>query len=263
MNWVLWASLVADGQIKEFGMAKVRRGTHTRGRWPMAVLAIFVLSGFVFVASAVSAGGSDLRPAGDDVGSLLKDRSDRVDVQRADARKLREDIDSLSKSVNDASLTKQLDRADKLRVATGLSEVVGAGMRVTLTDAPRTVEVPGLDPNVLVVHQQDIQSFVNALWSGGAKAITLQGERLISTTGIKCVGSTVVLDGVPYSPPYVIEAVGDPTTLDEALSTSPEVTTYGKYSTTYGLGLEVETSYELTAKPYAGTVGLKYATAAN
>ena len=260
---MLWVSVVGDGRIKEFGMAKGRRGTHARDQWPIAVVAIFVLAGFLFVASAVSAGGSDLRPAGDDVALLLKDRSDRVDVQRVEARKLREDVDLLSKSVNDASLKKQLDRADNLRDVTGLSTVIGAGMRVTLTDAPRTVEVPGLDPNVLVVHQQDIQAFVNALWSGGAQAITLQGERLISTTGIKCVGSTVVLDGVPYSPPYVIEAVGDPTTLDAALATSPEVTTYDKYSTTYGLGLKVESSYELTAKPYAGTIGLKYATAAS
>ena len=50
---------------------------------------------------------------------------------------------------------------------------------------------------------------VNALWSGGAEAMTIQGQRVISTTGIKCVGNTVLLHGVPYSPPYVITAVGD------------------------------------------------------
>lgn len=244
-------------------MAKGRGGAHARDHWPLAVIAIFMLAGFLFVASAVSAGGSDLRPAGDDVGSLLKERADRVDDGRVEARKLRDDIDALSKSVDDAGLRKQLARADKLRDITGLSKVEGPGMRVTLTDAPRTVEVPGLDPNVLVVHQQDIQAFVNALWSGGAQAITLQGERLISTTGIKCVGSTVVLDGVPYSPPYVIEAVAEPSTLDFALSTSPEVTTYGKYSATYGLGLKVETLDKITAKPYAGTIGLKYASSTN
>lgn len=244
-------------------MAKGQRGAHARDHWPLAVTAIFALSGFLFVASAVSAGGSDLRPAGDDVPSLLKERSDRVDERRAEARDLRESIDSLSKSVDDIALKKQLARADKLRDVTGLSKVVGPGMRVTLTDAPRTVEVPGLDPNVLVVHQQDIQAFVNALWSGGAQAITLQGERLISTTGIKCVGNTVVLDGVPYSPPYVVEAIGDPASLDYALSTSPEVKTYGDYSATYGLGLEVKTLDRLTAKPYAGTVGLKYAQSTN
>jgi len=244
-------------------MTKGQRGAHARDHWPLAVVAIFALSGFLFVASSVSAGGSDLRPAGEDVGSLLKERSDRVDDRRIEARDLRADIDTLTRSVDGVDLKEQLARADKLRDVTGLSEVKGPGMRVTLTDAPRSVEVPGLDPNVLVVHQQDIQAFVNALWSGGAQAITLQGERLISTTGIKCVGNTVVLDGVPYSPPYVIQAVGDPIALDYALSTSPEVRTYGKYSATYSLGLRVETLRELTAKPYAGTIGLKYASSAN
>ena len=52
------------------------------------------------------------------------------------------------------------------------------------------------------MHQQDIQAVVNALWAGGAEAMTIQGQRVISTTGIKCVGNTVVLHGVPYSPPY-------------------------------------------------------------
>ena len=50
---------------------------------------------------------------------------------------------------------------------------------------------------------------VNALWSGGAEAMTLQKQRVISTTGIKCVGNTVVLHGVPYAPPYEITAIGD------------------------------------------------------
>ncbi|MEO6470372.1 MAG: DUF881 domain-containing protein [Aeromicrobium sp.] len=242
-------------------MAKGKGGVHARDHWPLAVVGLFALAGFLFVASAVSAGGSDLRPAGEDVASLLKERSQRVDERRLEASDLRKSIDQQSKSVNSKALKAQLARADKLRDVTGLSRIVGPGMRVTLTDAPRTVEIPGLDPNYLVVHQQDIQAFVNALWSGGAEAMTIQGERLISTTGIKCVGNTVVLDGVPYSPPYVIEAIGDQSALDYALSTSSDVATYGKYVTLYGLGLKVEQFDRLTAKPYAGTVGLKYATA--
>lgn len=244
-------------------MTKGKGGAHARDHWPLAVLMIFALAGFLFIASAHSSQGSDLRPAGDDVGSLLKDRAGRIDDLRLEAGSLRKDVDLLSKSVDDKALKAQLDRADKLRDVTGLSKVVGPGMRVVLDDAPTTVEVPGLDPNYLVVHQQDIQAFVNALWSGGAEAITLQGERLISTTGIKCVGNTVVLDGVPYSPPYRIEAIGDPNTLDYALSTSSDVSTYGRYAAAYGLGLEVDRADTLTAKPYAGTIGLAYAVPAN
>jgi uncharacterized protein YlxW (UPF0749 family) len=134
-------------------------------------------------------------------------------------------------------------------------------VRVALEDAPRSVDIPGLDPNLLVVHQQDIQAFVNALWAGGAEAITLQGQRLISTTGIKCVGNTVVLDGVPYSPPYVIEAVGDPSSLRGAMTASPEVTTYTQYAQRYGLGLE-ESDVDLVKAPaHAGSVSMRYATA--
>src|ERR671923_1950991 len=99
--------------------------------------------------------------------------------------------------------------------------VSGPGLVVTLDDAPEeALEDPSVNPNLLVVHQQDIQAFVNALWAAGADAVSLQGQRLISTTGIKCVGNTVVLEGVPYSPPYRIEAVGNVEALQASLAES-------------------------------------------
>jgi uncharacterized protein YlxW (UPF0749 family) len=152
-----------------------------------------------------------------------------------------------------------LESLARLQAISGLTPSRGPGVRVTLTDAPRSVDVPGLDPNVLVVHQQDIQAFVNAMWTGGAEAVSLQGQRLISTTGIKCVGNTVVLDGVPYSPPYVIEAIGEPARLSAALDDSPEVVTYRDYVQRYQLGLETETLDDIAMKAYAGTVGLSHA----
>ena len=91
-----------------------------------------------------------------------------------------------------------------LRGAGRPDPVRGPGLTVTLDDAPERRDRLGghATPNDLVVHQQDIQAVVNALWAGGAEAMTIQGQRVIATTGIKCVGNTVVLHGVPYSPPY-------------------------------------------------------------
>lgn len=240
-------------------MAKV--GTHARQRWPVAVLAICVLAGGLFAAAAVTSDGSDLRPAGGDVASLLQERALRVERSRAEARELQEDIDALSRSAPGGALDELLDTVAQLQDVSGLTGVEGPGVRVTLTDAPRSVDVPGLDPNVLVVHQQDIQAFVNALWAGGAEAVSLMGQRLISTTGIKCVGNTVVLDGVPYSPPYVIEAIGSPTRLNRALDESPEVVTYRDYVLRYQLGLRTKTLAEIEMEPYGGTVGLTHAKA--
>ena len=83
-------------------------------------------------------------------------------------------------------------------------------MTITLTDAPDAVQdsVAEDDVSNLVVHQQDIQAVANALWAGGAEAMTIQGQRVVSTTGIRCVGNSVVLHDVPYAPPYVIRAIG-------------------------------------------------------
>jgi uncharacterized protein YlxW (UPF0749 family) len=240
-------------------MAKA--GSHVRQRWPLAVLTICILAGGLFAAAAVTSEGSDLRPAGGDVASLLQERALRVERSRAEARELQKDIDDLSKGARGGSVDTLLDTVAKLQEISGLTAARGPGVRVTLTDAPRSVNVPGLDPNVLVVHQQDIQAFVNALWSGRAEAISLQGQRLISTTGIKCVGNTVVLDGVPYSPPYVIEAIGDPVQLNAALDASPEVVTYRDYVTRYQLGLKTTPLADITVRAYAGTVGLRYARA--
>ncbi len=239
-----------------------RPGTHARQRWPLAVLAACVLAGGLFAAAAVTSDGSDLRPAGGDVASLLQERAQRVERRRAEARGLQQDIDELARTApSRGTLDTLLGRLAKLQEISGLQPARGPGVRVALTDAPRSVDVPGLDPNLLVVHQQDIQAFVNALWSGGAEAVSLQGQRLISTTGIKCVGNTVVLDGVPYSPPYVIEAIGDPVRLMSALDGSPEVVTYRYYVAEYQLGLSTAQLDDVAIDGYGGTVGLQYAKA--
>ena len=240
-------------------MAKV--GSHARQRWPVAVLTMCVLAGGLFAAASVTSAGSDLRPAGGDVASLLQERALRVEQSRAEARDLQQDIDDLATSAPGSSLDELLASLTRLQAISGLTPSRGPGVRVALTDAPRSVDVPGLDPNVLVVHQQDIQAFVNAMWAGGAEAVSLQGQRLISTTGIKCVGNTVVLDGVPYSPPYVIEAIGEPAQLNAALDDSPEVVTYRAYVDRYQLGLETETLADIAMQAYGGTVGLTHARA--
>ena len=116
---------------------------------------------------------------------------------------------------------------DALRDPAGLEEASGPAITVTLDDAPQDViESSDQDANLLVVHRQDIQAVANALWAGGAEAMTIQGQRVISTTGIKCVGNTVVLHGIPYSPPYVITAVGDPSSMYTSLDENPYIQGY-------------------------------------
>ena len=230
-------------------------------RWSLLGLVIACVCGFVFVAAAVTSAGSDLRPAGGDLNSVVSDRAREVEDRREEVGALQREVDALSGKVDDAALRRQLRRVARSSDPAGLTALEGPGMRISLEDAPRSVEVPGLDPNLLVVHQQDIQAFVNALWAGGAEAVTLQGQRLVSTVGIKCVGNTVVLDGVPYSPPYVIEAIGNQGRLHAALEESPEVSTYADYAERYGLGLDQRDVDRVEAPAHVGSVSLRHAEA--
>ncbi|KHL10476.1 uncharacterized protein YlxW (UPF0749 family) [Mumia flava] len=230
-----------------------------RTPWSFAVPVVMLAAGGLFAMSAVNADGTDLRDDDVDLPTLVQERRSKVDSEQQVIDDLRSQIDDLTQEVDNERIDDVRAEADALRSGAGFTEVTGPGLQVALDDAPREVEVSGLDPNLLVVHQQDIQAFVNALWAGGAEAITLQGQRLISTTGIKCVGNTVILDGVPYSPPYVIEAVGNPTTLYTALGRSQAVDIYRDYVEEYQLGLDITTRSQVVAPAYSTSVDLQYA----
>jgi uncharacterized protein YlxW (UPF0749 family) len=219
----------------------------------------------LFVTSATNAGGTDLR-AGRylDLPGLVQARSARVESLREQAQQVQAQIEARSQEVRSAPL-RRINRAiARLRPAVGLTALEGPGLVVTLTDAPRDQTLgDDLDANLLVVHQQDIQAVVNALWAGGADAMTLQGQRIIATTGIKCVGNTVVLHGVPYSPPYRIAALGDPAALRQSLDRSAAVRSYLEYAAPpYNLGWSLRVRASITAPAYDGTLHLDHASTA-
>lgn len=232
----------------------------TRG-WGWAVPAVAAIAGILFAASAFTSDGTDLRSTTTDPATLVAERADQVADLNADKASLAKDVADLRAEVNDIGVEQALDETQRLEGPAGMDPVSGPGLVVSLDDAPqsRLDEHPGVDPNLLVVHQQDIQAFVNALWAAGAQAISLQGQRLISTTGIKCVGNTVVLEGVPYSPPYRIEAVGDINMMRASLAESQSVQIYEEYVNAYDLGLSVEDSTSLDIPAYNVTPQLEYA----
>ncbi|HKE69954.1 MAG TPA: DUF881 domain-containing protein [Nocardioidaceae bacterium] len=231
----------------------------TRG-WGWAVPAVAAIAGILFAASAFTADGTDLRSTTTDPATLVAERANEVADLNADKATLAHDVADLRAQVEDIGVEQAVDETQRLQGPAGMDPVSGPGVVVTLDDAPQArLDEAGVDPNLLVVHQQDIQAFVNALWAAGAKAISLQGQRLISTTGIKCVGNTVVLEGVPYSPPYRIEAVGDIGMMHASLAGSQSVQIYEEYVNAYDLGLSVEDSTGLDIPAYNVTPQLEWA----
>jgi uncharacterized protein YlxW (UPF0749 family) len=226
---------------------------------PVAV----VVSGALFAVSALNSGGTDLRPGRyTDLTALVRTESRQYDALRDRVARLDDEVAALTASVDNDRVEQLRAEARGLEGPAGLVEQTGPGLTIVLTDAPPDVaETSQQDPNRLVVHQQDIQAVANALWKGGATAVTIQGQRVVSTTGIKCIGNSVQLQGVPYSQPYTISGLGDPTALAAAVASDEYLQLYRSDAAQpdIAVGWEQTTEAEITAPPYDGLLDISYA----
>lgn len=234
--------------------------------WRLATPVVGISVGALFVVSAHSSDGTDLRPGRyTDLASLVRGDAARVDSLKQRVADLNQQVSDLSGSVNNRQVRRYQRQADAMRGPAGLLPASGPGVTVTLSDAPQGANSDAPDtvenPNLLLVHQQDIQAVVNAMWKGGADAITIQGQRVVSTTGIRCIGNSVQLQGVPYSQPYRISAIGDPTALERAIQDDAYLQVYRQDAANPAINVgwdEVAESH-LTAPAYDGLVDLQYA----
>jgi len=226
---------------------------------------VFALAGLIFFTSFNTAKGTDIRTDASllKLSDLIHERSrenGRLDESNG---ALRREIEALAER-DDGSTEQEQKRLAELEKRAGTRKLTGEAITVTLNDAPpdATAKLPGYpepQPDYLVIHQQDLQAVVNALWQGGAQGIKVMDQRLISTSAVRCVGNTLILQGRVYSPPYKITAVGDPERLKKALAASPAIQNYMVYVNVYGLGWKVEDNGTVTLPGYSGTVDLHYA----
>lgn len=239
------------------GAGEVRRPTRRVVVSTSLTLAICLTAGFMIGTGASVSHGTDLRGRNTDLISMVRTESQRNAALAQQVSSVRAEVDALSSREAGAAVSQTtLDRA---AMDAQITAVKGPGVTVVLDDAPSSVTPPDVDPDLLVVHQQDIQAVVNALWEGGAEAMTIQGQRVVSTTGIKCVGNTVVLQGIPYAPPYRIQAIGDQNALEAALLSSKYVRNYQDYVAAYGLGYQQQRDDALSFPAFAGAIAMQYA----
>jgi uncharacterized protein YlxW (UPF0749 family) len=237
-----------------------RRRLSWRVGTPLVVLAC----GALFVVSADNSHGTDLRPGRyTDLASLVGDEADSYAELRDHVADLDAEVGVLSSRVSDDQVKRYQRRIERLRDPAGLEPRHGQGVTIVLSDAPEDVINSSTgNVNPLLVHQQDLQAVVNALWKGGATAVTIQGQRVVSTTGIKCEGNSVQIQGVPYPQPYVIQAVGPQGDLVSAVDGDSYVDAYRKAASDpdISVGWQLDLEDSVDAPAYDGLLDLNYAT---
>jgi len=241
------------------------------GRTPRVVLAVgLLLIGFLL---AVAYRGT-LRQAPDservrqalvrDVenGSALSD-SLQGRAESLSAQLVRERDAALSASETGDRVTTEVRR---LEAAAAQRPVRGPGIQLVIGDAtPRDEVDPTTGERVTVpaddsgrLRDRDLQSLVNALWSAGAEAIAVDGERLAPTTTIRAAGEAILVDLRPVQSPYTIDALGDPERLLPRFAATDAAGRYQSYTGLYGITFQARKAAELTLRAATGP-DLRYA----
>lgn len=243
---------------------RIRGAIRPRSGWSVGVPLIAVAAGLLFTTSATTADGTSLREdRRPQLTQLIEDRRERVEASDKRRAALLAEVEAETDVLADSDepIAEQRRRGDASRRSAGFTALRGPGLTVMLDDAPRLDDPnrPGNPSNDdLVVHQSDVQAVVNALWAGGAEAMSIMDVRVISTSAVRCVGNTLLLHGRVFSPPFKITAIGDPAALQRTLAASEGVQLFRDAVDHYGLGYRETVETNVVVPAYEGSSALGY-----
>lgn len=135
----------------------------------------------------------------------------------------------------------------------GLTDLTGEGIVVTVADSD-TANINDENLSSKLVHNTDIIELVNELKNSGAEAISVNGQRVMSTTDINCVGSVITINGEKINSPFVISAIGN----KESLNGITRPGSYIGLMEEDGILVKVEKSTEVEIPKYNKVLSAKY-----
>lgn len=225
----------------------------------VAALVIMGIFGLLVTTAAVqTARNADAASGGrDSIVNQIEARSAQVDARRARVDDLRLEVAGLQSTYLETTAQGRLLSAslDRLGVATGATAVQGPGVKVVVDDAPN----PASDQEL--VFDEDLQKLANALWSAGAEAISVNGQRLTNLSAIRKAGDSITVNFTSISPPYTFLAVGNPDTMPARFVETAHGRDWLDLQSIYGLRFDMteEESMRLPAVPQR-RINLRHAT---
>lgn len=162
---------------------------------------------------------------------------------------------ALAQAANESTALPELE---KLRLMAGLTAVRGPGVVVTLDDS-QTKGAPGGNQELFLIHDEDLLGVLNELWDAGAEAISINGQRLVANSEVRCAGPTTSVNKVRIGVPFVISAIGDPDALLQAMSYRGGVVEGLKV---WGIRVSVDVKRgpeDIYVPPYRGSLRQQYA----
>jgi len=216
---------------------------HRSGRNPVWLLvALAVLSALVLIAASQTAANStaDAQQRRDLIHQLTQRKAALSQVNAA-IKAVQAEINSLESGL---SSNQQLSGSTRSRLGrwgteSGISAVSGPGIEVVVNDAPKSAGPRG------VVQDHDLQQLVNGLWQVGAEAISINGQRITSLTAIRTAGAAITVNYQSLTPPYVVDAIGNPATMPAQLAQTDSGAAWLDLQQQLGMVFTITTKSEL------------------
>lgn len=182
----------------------------------------------------------------------VEDLSERLKSVEAEKEKLEDELDNMRKNGSSALIDSEMER---LMLLSGTTDVKGRGVEIVLDDSSIPSR-PGENPNLYIIHDEDLLRVLNELRAAGAEAIALNDQRIVAMSEVRCAGPTVSVNNVRSAPPYTIKAIGDPKNLTSALRLRGGVVETFEF---WGIHVKINTSDDVHIPAFKGMRTFEYA----
>lgn len=200
---------------------------------------------------------SDRAKRNDDLQNQLINANKEIIDLKLENMQLTTDIEAYRSEAAKSSdgsnaLKKELDNA---RMMAGLTDVSGSGVTVTIADS-KAPSPSDEDNSAYIVHDSDLRDIVNELCAAGAEAVSINSERIVSTSSIRCVGNIILVNNKRCAPPFEIKAIGDSSTLESGLNIRGGVIDVLRL---YKIEVNVTKMSKINIGKFGGTLGFRHA----
>lgn len=224
---------------------------------PWAIALVCVVLGFMLstqfkVQKAVQTNDGIAFQRNQELVQQLQQAESERDSLMTELEKLRTQLRALASNQQEYSeLAEQLELA---QVQAGLIPVSGPGIIITMNDSSKPL-APGENPNAGLIHDEDVLKVINELAAAGAEAISINEQRLVAGSEIRCTGPTITINGVRTAPPIRIKAVGNADELETVMNMRNGPV---ENLRPWGIQVLVQKEQSLTVPAFKGSLTLQY-----
>jgi uncharacterized protein YlxW (UPF0749 family) len=190
---------------------------------------------------------------------LINNLEEEISRYQENLNTLREELDKIknSNAGGQEDIQKLQQKIQKAKLSAGLVPVKGRGVKVVVDDNKAGLNsAPNDDPNRYIIHYENILNIITELKLGRAEAISINGQRIVTPSEIRCVGNVILVNTTRLAPPFEISAIGNPDILEEVLL-------FGEYDLLKSTGFPVNYTKHNRDNPleipaYSGTYQYNY-----